>query len=200
MIFITYSVKRNYFEIKNLQKKNYYESGREKFEKRIKLNAKKKYKKCENLWKSLIFELKNFQSISGENDVDQLSRYFTKQEDENFALFSYVNELSYEVEVLNDTVQKIRDDIGKLEIVVFNCCLLWKMFQEEYCSLKKGAWLACGECLLKNSENKLILNEKKISFLPIKSSINLENCIKPREKKNKSRKFVQIKASSMNVG
>lgn len=56
------------------------------------------------------------QSISGENDVDQLSRYFTKQEDENFALFSYVNELSYEVEVLNDTVQKIRDDIGEFKI------------------------------------------------------------------------------------
>lgn len=53
------------------------------------------------------------QSISGENDFDQLSRYFTKQEDENFALFSYVNELSFEVEVLNETVQKSRDDIGK---------------------------------------------------------------------------------------
>lgn len=89
--------------------------------------------------------MKKFQSISGENDVDQLSRYFTKQEDENFALFSYVNELSYEVEVLNDTVQKIRDDIGKIEIIVFNCCLSLKMFQEKYCSLKKGAWLICGE-------------------------------------------------------
>lgn len=44
--------------------------------------------------------------------MDQLSRYFTKQEEENFALFSYVNELSYEVEVLSETVQHIRDDIG----------------------------------------------------------------------------------------
>lgn len=47
------------------------------------------------------------------SDIEQLSHYFSKQEDENFALFSYVNELSYEVEVLNETVQKIRDDIGK---------------------------------------------------------------------------------------
>lgn len=60
-----------------------------------------------------------FQNISGEKDFDQLSRYFTKQEDENFALFSYVNELSYEVEVLNETVQKIRDDIGEFERVVY---------------------------------------------------------------------------------
>lgn len=44
--------------------------------------------------------------------MDQLARYYTKQEDENFALFSYVNELTYEVEVLNETVQRIRDDIG----------------------------------------------------------------------------------------
>lgn len=51
-------------------------------------------------------------SLSGQTDIDQLSRYFSKQEDENFALFSYVNELSYEVEVLNETVQKFRDDIG----------------------------------------------------------------------------------------
>lgn len=52
MIFITYSVKRNYFEIKNLQKKNYYESGREKFEKRIKLNAKKKQKRNEKIFEN----------------------------------------------------------------------------------------------------------------------------------------------------
>lgn len=63
------------------------------------------------------FLLVFFQSISGVNDIEQLSHYFAKQEDENFALFSYVNELSYEVEVLNETVQKIRDDIGRFWIM-----------------------------------------------------------------------------------
>lgn len=59
----------------------------------------------------------HFQTISGETDIDQLSRYFSKQEDENFALFSYVNELSYEVEVLNETVQRFRDDIGEFMFI-----------------------------------------------------------------------------------
>lgn len=53
------------------------------------------------------------QTLSGEEDLDKLARYFTKQEEENFALFNYVNELSYEVEVLNETVQQIQDDIGE---------------------------------------------------------------------------------------
>lgn len=32
-----------------------------------------------------------------------------------------MNELSYEVEVLNETVQKIRDDIGKYWTPFLNC-------------------------------------------------------------------------------
>lgn len=57
--------------------------------------------------------------ISDERDVDKLTCYFTKQEEENFALFSYVNELSYEVEVLNETVQQLRNDIGKVRLFLF---------------------------------------------------------------------------------
>lgn len=53
-------------------------------------------------------------AIPDEPDVDQLYCHFTKQEEENFALFSYVNELSYEVEVLNESVQQFRNDIGKI--------------------------------------------------------------------------------------
>lgn len=58
-------------------------------------------------------------AISDERDVNQLSCHFTKQEEENFALFSYVNELSYEVEVLNETVQQFRNDIGKIRFFFF---------------------------------------------------------------------------------
>lgn len=44
--------------------------------------------------------------------MEKYAAYFTKQEEENFALFNYVNELSYEVEVLNEAVQRVQDDIG----------------------------------------------------------------------------------------
>lgn len=36
-----------------------------------------------------------------------------KQEEENFALFNYVNELSHEVETLNESVQRLQDSIGE---------------------------------------------------------------------------------------
>jgi coiled-coil domain-containing protein 63/114 len=39
---------------------------------------------------------------------------YQKKEDENFALFNYVNELTNEVEALTETVQNIQDNIGKL--------------------------------------------------------------------------------------
>lgn len=56
-----------------------------------------------------------FQELTGENNIEKLARYFTKQEEENFALFNYVNELSYEVEILNESVQRLQDEIGKID-------------------------------------------------------------------------------------
>lgn len=58
------------------------------------------------------------QKISDEPNTGRLGEFFRKQEDENFALFSYVNELSYEVETLNESVQQVQDDIGRYN---FNC-------------------------------------------------------------------------------
>lgn len=65
----------------------------------------------------LHYNIPFLKAISDERDVNQLSCHFTKQEEENFALFSYVNELSYEVEVLNETVQQFRNDIGKIRFI-----------------------------------------------------------------------------------
>lgn len=59
------------------------------------------------------------QLLSGEKNVEIYAAYFTKQEEENFALFNYVNELSYEVEVLNEAVQRVQDDIGNHYYAVF---------------------------------------------------------------------------------
>lgn len=62
----------------------------------------------------------HWQALSGEKNVDKYAAHYTKQEEENFALFNYVNELSYEVEVLNEAVQRVQDDIGNLKIVFNN--------------------------------------------------------------------------------
>jgi hypothetical protein len=37
-----------------------------------------------------------------------------KEKEENYALFNYVNELSHEIEQLNETVQQLQDSIGTL--------------------------------------------------------------------------------------
>ncbi|KAJ6635259.1 Coiled-coil domain-containing protein 63 [Pseudolycoriella hygida] len=57
--------------------------------------------------------LDNIKTLSGETQIANLTTYFTKQEEENFALFNYVNELSYEVETLNESVQLVQEDIDK---------------------------------------------------------------------------------------
>lgn len=55
----------------------------------------------------------HFQKFSTEEDVEKLASSFKKQEEENFALFNYVNELSHEVETLNETVHQLRENIGE---------------------------------------------------------------------------------------
>uniref|UniRef100_A0A1B0CZI3 ODAD1 central coiled coil region domain-containing protein n=1 Tax=Phlebotomus papatasi TaxID=29031 RepID=A0A1B0CZI3_PHLPP len=57
--------------------------------------------------------LQRIRAFSTEEDVDKLASQFMKQEEENFALFNYVNELSHEVETLNESVQRLQDSIGK---------------------------------------------------------------------------------------
>lgn len=45
-------------------------------------------------YNSILDQIKQF---SGENDIDKLAARFLKQEEENFTLFNYVNELNNEV-------------------------------------------------------------------------------------------------------
>lgn len=54
----------------------------------------------------------SLQNFSTEDDVEKLAATFKKQEEENFALFNYVNELSHEVETLNETVHQLRENVG----------------------------------------------------------------------------------------
>lgn len=49
----------------------------------------------------------------GEDNIDKLTAHFLKQEEENFALFNYVNELNDELEGLQIRVAQLRDEIDK---------------------------------------------------------------------------------------
>ena len=42
--------------------------------------------------------------MTGGDDVDVIVKNFIRDEEENFALFNYVNELNSEMETLNDQV------------------------------------------------------------------------------------------------
>ncbi|XP_034237156.1 coiled-coil domain-containing protein 63 isoform X2 [Thrips palmi] len=52
--------------------------------------------------------LEQIKEFSGETDIDRLSAQFMKQEEENFALFNYVNELNNELESLQEQVSELR--------------------------------------------------------------------------------------------
>ena len=46
-------------------------------------------------------------------DIDQLVQTFINAEDQNFSLFNYANDLSSEIENLEDGITKIRNEIKK---------------------------------------------------------------------------------------
>ncbi|XP_014211895.1 coiled-coil domain-containing protein 63-like [Copidosoma floridanum] len=52
--------------------------------------------------------LKLVKQFTGETEIDKLTAQFLKQEEENFALFSYVNELNDELEGLQTRVEQLR--------------------------------------------------------------------------------------------
>lgn len=52
-----------------------------------------------------------------EDDVDKLIQEFTRREEENYALFNYINEVNTELKNLSDTVKTLKVNIGKNEII-----------------------------------------------------------------------------------
>ncbi|XP_044739405.1 coiled-coil domain-containing protein 63-like [Chrysoperla carnea] len=50
-------------------------------------------------------------AFAQEDNIERLASQFIKQEEENFALFKYVNELNFELETLNDSVDDYRKKI-----------------------------------------------------------------------------------------
>ena len=65
-----------------------------------------------DLFNHLIIQL---QTLSGEKDVDKIISKFIKEEEENYALFNYVNELSHEIESLDLDTQHLEDSIGMIK-------------------------------------------------------------------------------------
>lgn len=55
---------------------------------------------------------KIFQEFCNEDDVQRITSFFLKQEEENFALFNYVNELNHEIELLNTNIKEMEEKIG----------------------------------------------------------------------------------------
>ncbi|XP_071944329.1 coiled-coil domain-containing protein 63-like [Antedon mediterranea] len=61
--------------------------------------------------KSLDVIFERIKEFTGEKSLDGLVRKFIENEDKNFALFNYVNELNNQVEMLQDQIQNIELDI-----------------------------------------------------------------------------------------
>lgn len=61
-----------------------------------------------------LIEMQRFclQEFIGEEDVNKLASQFVKQEEENFALFNYVNELNHEIEIIGASIDSLRENIG----------------------------------------------------------------------------------------
>jgi hypothetical protein len=55
-----------------------------------------------------------FQEFTGDNEVDKLILEFTRREEENYALFNYINEVNTELKNLSDNVKMLRVNIGEL--------------------------------------------------------------------------------------
>lgn len=77
---------------------------------------KKRMQTRENMEKTLAQYRETLESIKefcGESDIERLAAKFMKQEEENFALFNYVNELNHESESLSYAIQDLKKNIGK---------------------------------------------------------------------------------------
>lgn len=99
---------QKFFDIKGQKRLNPELEQRELDKKQ---SQKETYERQLLEYKEIIEKIK---LLYGEEDADRLVAQFKRQEDENFALFNYVNELSHEVEVLNDSTQELQDEIGVL--------------------------------------------------------------------------------------
>lgn len=58
-----------------------------------------------------------FKEFTNETNIAVIARNFTKQEEENFALFKYITELNKEMEDLADELVRMHVKIGKVIVI-----------------------------------------------------------------------------------
>ncbi|XP_055856833.1 coiled-coil domain-containing protein 63 [Episyrphus balteatus] len=98
---------QQFFDVKGQRRSNPELEQRE-FDK--KQQQKEDFEQQLSEYNGIIQEIKR---LYQEEDTNCLAAQFKRQEEENFALFSYVNELSHEVEMLNDSTQELNDEIER---------------------------------------------------------------------------------------
>jgi len=59
---------------------------------------------------------RRIREVKGDEDIDTLVMNFIKTEDENFALFNYVNELNNDVEITAEQIEDIKNDMDKFKM------------------------------------------------------------------------------------
>ncbi|KAK4878234.1 hypothetical protein RN001_010740 [Aquatica leii] len=70
---------------------------------------KEEFLRQQDKYEAMLREIKD---LVNEEDVTRLGAQYFKQEEENFALFNYVNELNHEIEVLNLEIDQLQSSIG----------------------------------------------------------------------------------------
>ncbi|XP_067613816.1 coiled-coil domain-containing protein 63 [Eurosta solidaginis] len=98
---------QKFFDIKGQKRIN---PELEQREANKKLALKENYERQLEEYNAIIDDIKELYDVE---DTDSLAAQFKRQEEENFALFNYVNELSHEVETLNDTTQELSEEIER---------------------------------------------------------------------------------------
>ncbi|KAG8237694.1 hypothetical protein J437_LFUL016259 [Ladona fulva] len=89
-----------------------------------KISLKENMERMIHTYQNLLEQIKEF---CGESDIDKLAAQFVKQEEENFALFNYVNELNCELEVLQEQVDELEEKMEEQKGAEAD----WEQSQEE---------------------------------------------------------------------
>ncbi|KPP73541.1 hypothetical protein Z043_107365, partial [Scleropages formosus] len=75
----------------------------------------KRTEKGEDMVDSLEEVFHRIQSMTGEEDLDLLVSKFIQTEEQNFALFNYVNEQNNEAESLKDQIKQVQQEMGQFQ-------------------------------------------------------------------------------------
>ncbi|TMW42688.1 hypothetical protein DOY81_012228, partial [Sarcophaga bullata] len=154
---------QKFFDIKGQKRLNPELEQRESDKK---LAQKEAFEKQLKEYREIIERMKE---LYQESETQKLTAQFRRQEEENFALFNYVNELSHEVETLNDVTQELSDEIERQKADLREKELLQKTEALDYLNeqLEKAEW--------QNNETKeklrtlesLIYVNSKMHFRPL---------------------------------